>query len=457
MNTAHVQSLVLRAPQGDAVAHLVAPIPQGRAQQALHLLGQLPVSFGVQTPSQARCLSLGFSFAGLQALQLPQGYQRIFRRLAPAFHQGAVRRSVHLGDSGPSAAPRWAPEFSHGQAHVLISWHGAADQVQADAWGFANLWGRTLHTRVPVLHQGRRLGRPEGQAGQWVHFGFRDGLSEICIDDEQPRPEAPDPRPHKPGALLLGHLNDAGFNSFALSTAPDKLRAFFHDSSFGILRPMLQDLAAFEAQVDTWATQLSQALGMAISPDFVKAKLCGRWPDGSLPRPGDLQPGGEMKLDLHGDPLGQGCPFASHVRRMRAPSDIDGQALARPLQRRSLPFGPAAWSAAPQDGLPRGLLGQFFCASIEDQFEHLLGQWAARAPLGLAHGDRAQDPLIGPHDDPAATLLLPLQGRDTQSLAGFRGWTTTLGTVYTWHPGAPALAALLHHDYEPDEDKGPWL
>jgi signal transduction histidine kinase len=33
---------------------------------------------------------------------------------------------------------------------------------------------------------------------------------------------------------------------------------------------------------------------------------------------------------------------------------------------------------------PRGLMGQFFCASIEDQYEHLVGQWADRVPLASA-------------------------------------------------------------------------
>lgn len=457
MKLANVQSLVLRAPQADAVAHVVAHIPAGRSQKALHLLGQLPVSFGLHAVEPALRVSLGFSFAGLQALQLPQGYQRIFHRLAPAFHQGAVRRSVHLGDSGASAAPRWQQPFSQDQAHVVISWHGTAQAARTAAWAFARQWADLLHTPAPALHEGQHIDPPKGQDGRWVHFGFRDGLSEVCIDTEAPRPDAADPRAHRAGALLLGHVNDAGSNTFALSPAPERLRRFFHDSSFGILRPMLQDLGAFEAQVDTWTRQLKQSMGDAATRDFVKAKLCGRWPDGSVPQPRSMRPGGPMQLGLHDDPLGQGCPFGSHVRRMRAPPDANGQTLVRPLQRRSMPFGEAAWGAAPTDGLPRGLMGHFFCASIEDQFEHLLGQWGARAPLGLAQGDRAQDPLIGAHDDPGAALLVPTQGHGVQSLTGFRGWTTTLGTVYAWHPSATALQALLAHDYEPDEDRGPWL
>jgi hypothetical protein len=121
-----------------------------------------------------------------------------------------------------------------------------------------------------------------------------------------------------------------------------------------------------------------------------------------------------------------------------------------------VPFGPAAWGERPAFDKSRGLLGHFFCASIEDQFEHLLGQWAARPPLGLPVEDSALDPLIGPHDDAGATLAVPLQDRPTQLLRGFSAWTTTMGTAYGWYPGCEGLQALLESDFVRDEDEGPW-
>ena len=455
MKPQQVQTLVLRAPAGPAVAHLIAQIPEGSGRAAARLLDTLSPSFGPQ--ALHHCCSIGFSFAGLEALGVPDGYLRRFRRSAPAFAEGAVRRSVHLGDGGASAAGQWQPRFRQDRAHVLLSWHGPPESVHEAARAFAENWQQRIGNLLPEPLEGLRLGRPAGEEGEWVHFGFRDGLSEICIDEEFPRPDAPDCRARAPGALLLGHVNDAGSNPFALSQAPDKVRAFFRDSSFGILRPMAQNLAAFEAQLDEWVLALQRVYATPVTRDFVKAKLCGRWPSGQQPRPGDLTPEGNLVLDLSGDDAGQGCPFGSHVRRMRAKPDPTGHDFERPLQRRSMPFGPAAWSGRPTDGKSRGLLGHFFCASIEDQFEHLLGQWAARPPLGFAPDDSAQDPLIGAHDHAAAALAVPLKDRPTQWLHGFGAWTTTLGTMYAWHPGKVGLQVLLGGDFEPDDEGGPWL
>ena len=305
---------------------------------------------------------------------------------------------------------------------------------------------------------GQRLGAPPGEKGQWVHFGFRDGLSEVSIDEALPA--AADRRRHLPGSLLLGHVNDAGFNEFALTRAPEKVRRFFRDSSFGVFRKIQQEVKAFEAQVDRWAVQMAQAIpGLQQPRDFVKAKLCGRWPDGRQLLRGELVPNphGSLALKLDDDKAGEGCPFGSHVRRMRAAPDSDGNLFDRPLQRRGVPFGPAAWSQPPDDAAECGLLGQFFCASLEDQFEHLLSQWAARPPLGLAAMDRALDPFGGSRQDADAALAVPLKDRPTQLLRGFSAWTTAKGTMYAWHPGRLGLFALLDNDFVPEKDERPWL
>ena len=459
MKTEEVQALVLRCPRGPAVAHLIAAVPDGLGRAAACLLRDtLSPSFGVKDSAETR-ISIGFSFAGLEAMGVPESYLRLFRRLAPAFETGAVRRSVLLGDSGASAAQHWQVAFRQDRAHVLVSWHGDEEPVREQARHLARTWQGTFDIWLPKALEGARLGHPDGEEGEWVHFGFRDGLSEVCIDHESPRPAAADCRQHAPGALLLGHVNDAGSNPFALSQAPEKVRNFFRDSSFGILRPMAQDLTVFDEQIERWVDALRPSVNFNVTRDFVKAKLCGRWPNGQQPRPGDVAPQAQSELTLNpaGDDAGEGCPFGSHVRRMRAAPDPHGRAFARPLQRRSVPFGPAAWEARPADDVPRGLIGHFFCASIEDQFEHLLGQWAARPPAGGAPADGALDPFVGSHEDADAALAVPLQGQPTQRLKGFSAWTTTLGTMYAWHPGRSGLKALLDDDFVPKEDEGPWL
>ncbi len=470
-----VPALVLRAPSGPSVAHVVLTIPDcaDAGARALGVLATLRPCFGPQPSSNSFC-SVGFSFAGLERLGLPQGYLRIFRRLAPAFTAGAALRAARCGDGFANAAERpWAC-LEQRRAHVLVSFHGPTGPTEALASSLAAEWlvafqglvaahgGRCTGVGPPAwcgVQNGQRLGAPQHQVGEWVHFGFRDGLSEVCIDDSSPRPAAPDCRHHEPGAMLLGHVNDEGFNVFALGRATDKVRGLFRNSSFGVLRPMVQDLAAFDDAVNRWAGALTRLGGKPVTTDFVRAKLSGRWPSGLLLRPGDTNepPQGSLKLDLTGDDQGRGCPFGSHVRRMRAAPDRYGRVFERPLQRRSIPYGPADWLGTSNDAAERGLIGHFFCASIEDQFEHLLGQWAARPPLGFEPDDSAADPLIGPHADPDATLRVPLEQQRPRYLAGFRPWTTPLGTMYAWYPSGPALTAVLQRDYEPDDKEGPWL
>ena len=458
MRPDEVQRLVLRAPPGTAVAHLILRIPEGLGRVAADLLHtKLSASFGVPLYDQP-CCSIGVSFDGLVALGVPEAYLRLYRRLAPAFSDGAVRRSVRVGDSGPSAASNWNAKFAQASAHVLVSWHGPRADVDNAALELAGAWSKKLGTSQPEPLIGERLGAPKNEVGEWVHFGYRDGISEVSIDDTCSRPDASDCRKHKPGALLLTEINDAGFNLFALSRAPEKVRGFFRESSFGILRPMKQDLASFEEAIDRWVGETQAAVGSPVTRDFVKAKLCGRWPDGRMVKPGEYTPqGSSLQLDFSEDGAGEGCPFGSHVRRMRAAPDASGHAFERPLQRRSLPFGPAIWSGRPTDDKSRGLLGHFFCASIEDQFEHLLGQWAARPPVGFPAEASALDPLIGPHDDLDAALVVPHKGRPPQRLQGFRAWTTTQGTMYAWYPGQSGLKALLEDDFVPEDGEGPWL
>lgn len=446
-------SIVLRPVPGPAVQHLVLRVPPQSDGQALKLLATLQPGFGPRA-SHAPLVSVGFAFAALQALRVPDRYRRVFHRLAPAFAAGAALDRRRTGD-----ADTWDESFAPARAHVLVSWHGEDADVRALATAFLRLWQARVDPTGGTRHEGKDLEGPrEGAVGRWVHFGYRDGLSEVVIDDAGGAGVA-DPRLHAAGELLLGLPNDAGHNRLALPRARPEVRRFFSHGSFGVFRPMLQDVALFEAQVDRWWQQLRSVTAQA-SRDFVKAKLCGRWPDGRVLLPGQFEPAPDAGFGLAPslDAQGEGCPFGSHVRRLQPAPAADGLRLARPLQRRSVPFG-AAWTPAeePAHAPRRGLLGHFFCASIESQFEHLLGQWAAQAPLGAHPADDAADPLIGLHDDARAGLRLPLRDHATQFLRSFGAWTTTQGSIYAWYPGQEAWHTLLAGDFVPKEYDEPWV
>ncbi|MDZ7811847.1 MAG: hypothetical protein U5L74_01465 [Ideonella sp.] len=465
-----IQALILRAA-GPTVVHQVLTVGQGRGGQAAAVLRALPCSFGVLSEQGNRC-SIGFTFRGLQALGLPLGYQRVMHQRSPAFAQGAFARSAALGDTAESAASRWSPCFRPDVAHVLVSWHGEsrwiAQQAQClqDRW--AALWG-SVHW--PPF-EGQRLGAPIGEEGEWIHFGMRDGVTEVSCDDAHPRPTAPVLHQHALGALVLGLPNELGLNHYALPRSPRRVRAFFSGSSFGVFRPMRQDVVSFERLMDEWARDLpwpSRSSSFtsdikAAKQRFLKAKLLGRWPDGSALRADAFSPPKQAAnaqhwdLDLKHDPQGLGCPIGSHVRRMQFSPDDSGHVLPRPLQRRSLPYGPPFDpEGAPHQSIDRGLLGHFFCADLEDQFEHLLGQWATRPRLDMDEAEASKDPLIGHLESVEGTIRVPMKDKPELVLKGLMDWTQTIGMLYGWYPSKSALDALLTGDFVPEDEEGPWV
>lgn len=439
--------LLLQITDGAAARRWLAAV---LAQGWLGIEALREIAFAPREASGC-ALNLGFSFAGLQALGLPAELQAVLCRGAPAFSEGAVlRASARLGDSGDNAPQHWEPAFGHRVAHLLVSL--LADTQHA------------LDERLAALQaldgaaglDGWTRGRSDGQhlfdeAGRRLaHFGYVDGISNpryVGLHREKPQ----QPPRHAPGELLLGHVNDDGANPWRLPELP-AAAAFFRHATFGAFRKIAQDEAAFHAQVQQAAQQLGE------SPEWVMAKWCGRWRDGRLMRaPGAASDAlADAPLyngfDFKDDARGEGCPMGSHLRRMNPRGDPLVQNKRRPLMRRGMPYGPrwtpdAALTPSTRDDRrneqPRGLLGLFFCASLEDQFEHLLGSWADRNPLGPDIRGTAKDPLIGQHDDPLAWLEIPgAPGTAPRRITGLRPMVATRGTVYLLYLTQPALQAL---------------
>lgn len=452
-----VQSLVLRKAPPDSVAHLMMRVDKegGAALSQLKwFLDRQPLSIGADDTAAMRC-TLGFSYRGLEALCVPQEYLRVFTRLAPAFAQGAPLRGAQLGDNGASSAADWLDEFRLDNAHVLLTLHGPAAKVDAAVQRATRKWNQGTGLCIVKALRGYRLGHPAGHEGEWVHFGYRDGESDHHVTGV-PNPSGRSVE-HAPGEFLLGYPNDSGFNPFFMSVAPKEVRNFFADSSFGVLRAMRQEVALFERAVQAWQ-QLAINQGVAgATVEWVKAKLCGRWPSGERVAPGQLAPKpGDIDLDFSKDLGGTGCPWSAHVRRMNPQLQGDAHQRNRPLIRRGTPFGLKNWNGN-DDGLERGLYGLFFCSSLEDQFEHLLGQWANRIPLGSPDDSTANDPIGGQHEFNDGVMKIPQPGGSVLTFTGFKPWTQTLGTLYAWHPSGPSLARILVQKYVKPEDEGPWL
>ncbi len=146
----------------------------------------------------------------------------------------------------------------------------------------------------------------------------------------------------------------------------------------------------------------------------------------------------DSEFDFQDDKRGFGCPFGAHIRRSSPRGDPVLPLRRRPLFRRGIPYG-QIYADAPEE--QRGLIGLFFCASIEDQFEHVMSEWMEKMPMGPpSHGD-AKDPLVGSNEDSASMFYIPRSG-GAIGLRGLEPFVTTHGSFYALFPSRDALREI---------------
>lgn len=483
---ADVQRIVLHGTRWTAARHLMLAFGE---ESPLHFLKGLlkhgrPTAATGPTPDLQ--FSLGFTRRGLERAAVPDVVLARFALKAPAYWAGAALRAAnHLGMSDRNAPDHWSSHFAGATLHAVLSVHGKDEEklgraikamtseLEKNKLQYSEL-PRVAALRAPPDVS---LSDRDKTRGQWVHFGYLDGLSRIGIKGWT-RPDLWDQclpvSRHEAGEFLLGHLQDCGADPWVagprLRIWPEEVRAFFRNGSFCVLQQIEQDVPGFEKFVEKAAEESK------LSIREIKGKLGGRYSDGrSLAVPEHADP--HADFDYAEDRDGHDCPFGSHVRRMnpRLPRDgapmpsADGQpergdrpahfSRARPLLRRGMPYGPAWPPQEPgEETRPRGLIGQFFCASIEDQYEHLLGEWAERVPMGSPDGGGARDPLIGAHESSDGPFEIPRAAQPALHLDGLTPFTRTIGAAYLFYPSLTTLAGIadssrwVPDDEDDDED-----
>ncbi|MDQ1377042.1 MAG: hypothetical protein QOE15_1215 [Acidimicrobiaceae bacterium] len=447
-----VQGNILRA-YGDryrAVRHLVLTVDDRfAARRALGLMvdgdrSTPDVTSGDRPPKEAGyqwCLNVGFTFAGLAAFGVPAASLDTF---PPEFRDGMAARASRLGDVGDSAPAGWVGGLAETRrVHLVVTIHGwtrsdvdgVAEEVMAAAGGraFSRLSDETFDGEVlydPVTR--RRL----------VHFGYADGISQPRFVDVHDPSASPDQLPMAPvGVVLLGYPSAIPHVSWNVPQP----KVLGHNGTFNAFRVLGQDVAGFE---DFLAAVEAQH---GLDRELTAAKLCGRWRSGV---PLSLAPTAAQaeafRDDVHlndfdyvdGDPDGVICPIGAHIRRTnpRGAHIVQRSSnRSRSLIRRGIPYGPR-WDpgdAATRD-TPRGLLGNFLCASLAAQFEAMQYDW-----INLGFQDPritgTNDPLLGANDPATSSFTWPRQGADPLVLRGFKRFVVTRGGAYTFLPSLPAM------------------
>jgi hypothetical protein len=392
-------------------------------------------------------LNVGLSFQGIQVLAMldPETVQEEF----PTEFRAEPDHTV-LGDYGPSDN-YWNGTNYTDLACLVTVWGPDCASLNAFAEQIEG-WANTERID-PVYPEGpgKQIAGNFLADGQ-VHFGFRDGLTgpNIVWDDNDSNQANRTNFRH----FLVGYsTEDIPSSPSPAAGMPAKRAAvidFVRDGSYLALRVMRQDVAGFFDYLEQQLDRLPSEAGDTKDQrrEWLKSKMLGRWPNGNPVllrpnRPGDPLTPEEADQFTYADDPGLKCPTSAHVRVVN-PRGRKLFSRAEPvpvLLRRGTPYG-KAWSGT-EDGVERGLIGLFLCASLNRQFEKLLG-WINHNDFGFDFEDlRGQDSILGNADYPGASRSIRLpHEHGTLSLPARPTFVHTKGTAYFFLPSMSTLRSF---------------
>jgi deferrochelatase/peroxidase EfeB len=450
----HVRYLILEVVERSAARRWLADSVSGRNGVPQITSGD----WGKNKPDT--CFNIGLTYEGLRALGTPSSSLEMFPN---EFVEGMTARAVKLGDVGSSAPENWPAPFNEPKRIHLIA------TIYAEKVDQLN---EVQKRALPDQKAFKLLGSREGYnfQGDFVHFGYRDNITQPRFEEVHDPDRYPDRQPRAPlGTVLLGHPT----NLEGLMWGVPHPVELGHNGTFNAFRVLKQDVAGFEKYLDQAASDLLQhprvdellppgaeaKIGAGLSRpaalrELVAANLCGRWRDGTpLALSADAP---DPKADLTDfDYVGVGdsrCPHGAHIRRCNPRGGQIVQRIAnnsRRLVRRGVPYGPPYDPANPYDPAKpydgdepeRGLLGNFIGASLGAQFEAMSCDWLN---LGLQDPriTGSNDPISGANDPRTSWFDLPLKSGDPIRLPGFPQFVSTRGGAYTFLPSLKAIEYL---------------
>jgi Dyp-type peroxidase family len=388
-------------------------------------------------------LNLAISNSGMEKLLKKQqddpdlletlGFERSYREGMYSKH-----RSILLGDADDDAPEywQWGNETKRVDLLLLLFSKDEASKQKYEAEYEAAFAGAGLIS-VECIKTPKRKTTEDDLKLTIEHFGFSDGVSDPVVEGFLPPSDAIQ-QPTEviaTGEFLLGYPNQYDGKETQIPVS----REFGINGTYLVLRQLKQNVAAFWQFINAEATQQN------ISPDYLAAKMVGRWQNGVLVEPNQTAAPNTISndFDFSKDPDGNGCPFGSHIRRANpravglGTSDAESLTVANRhrLLRRGRSYGDALADPLTDDGQERGLV--FIClnANIERQFEFVQHTWINNVKFaGLYDED---DPLIGR----VGNFTIPDQPL-RRRVCGFQQFVGTRGGGYFFLPSLSALAIL---------------
>ncbi|HMQ93798.1 MAG TPA: hypothetical protein PKA33_14810 [Amaricoccus sp.] len=370
--------------------------------------------------------------------------------LEPWFVAPLPTHPVELGFVGESAPDlwwegRWSSADADMTVHVLAADDDALDlavaalRAEAERNGVAELSlagfaGGALRGRVP--------------SDGVLHFGYRDGITRPAIDWAGEGSAPVDFR-----EILLGYPSE----DYPISpVAPGPWQDFVRDGTIGCILWIEQHVHAFEQFLDDTVAAVRGVAPEGLEREWIASRILGRWRNGSpVTRWPDEPPAAADTDDAFGfadDPDGARCPLAAHIRLVNPRDDR----LTPPLRakfpkgpprliRRGFAYGPPIAGPAP-DGVPRGLVGVFFGARLNEQHRSVL-RWMQATTINDRFGrapysGTMQDGLCGVRGKPGADPrhVLPREGGAVEMR--LRDFITFRGALHVLTASLPSLERL---------------
>ena len=389
--------------------------------------------------------ALGFSAEEVGA-NLPEEKETGSLETLSNFREGLHQHAVEDLDDPPFE--QWQKEYrTPGAIHAMIL-------IADDDRGFLNRQARILLDRVRsfstviAIEKGVAL---RTEAGEGIeHFGYVDGRSQPVYLQTGAPGDPPDAQDEDRGATTVWNP----FEPLSRVLVPDGFaggKAAHAYGSYFVFRKLEQDVRGFK----TRELEMADKLGLVgTDRERAGAMAVGRFEDGTpltlSPTDGFL-PVKENNFTYAGDPKGEKCPFAAHIRKTNPRGDIQRQfslpgtsnpqldegitERPRRITRRGITFGERERhpeEEQPIELLPTkslgddhsksvGLLFMCFQSSISKQFAFMQRRWAnARGFV-----------------NPAGIGLDPVIAQDRTGAPGGQTWRPDYGAVSAPRPDVP--------------------
>ncbi|HEV7472677.1 MAG TPA: hypothetical protein VGN90_01440 [Pyrinomonadaceae bacterium] len=433
-----IRFLIFTIPEANIAAarNLCKALIPGTAGSLLTISAATRWSSLDKTTKPPYRLNLGVTQTGLKKLINPANYTTIYNKsyqLMNRFEMGAAdpNTAARVGDIGPSDPANWWPlpawqlpnqKPAATDLDLLFSLY-APSAKERDKW-YKNLLKMIGKDSAVLAFM--QDSDPLDPAGQKIHFGYRDGISQPRIGGfSEADPELDDRPTVASWHFMIEETKPIPAAPIPTIPPPPNYTAhpLLKNGSFGAFRLLQQDVKKFEDFINQNGPKQAE---------LIASKMAGRWRDGTPVEAAPEKPEnkrllnqsllGEYQLNNfnyiapspHQEPkpaplgnpdLGQACPYGAHVRRSNPRDDNsvigngDMASLHRVL-RRARPYGPQydpkKPASAKQD---RGLVGLFIGADLSAQFEFLMNSWITNGHFSTndnSPNGSGYDPLFGP-------------------------------------------------------------